>query len=183
MGIDRKEQLHGLMAEFESPEAILAAARQVREAGYREIDAYTPFPVEGLHEVISDRRSPLSRVVLICGLLGAATGFGMQVYLNAVAYPINVGGRPLFSWPAFIPITFELTVLFAAFGAFIGVLVASGFPTYYHPVFNVDSFERASQDRFFLAVKSSDRQFEFDETRQFLRELESKPVAVTRVVE
>lgn len=163
------QHLHGLMAEFETPEALLRAARRVREQGYDHLDAYTPFPVEGLAETIGFTKNRMPLVVLLGGLFGASLGYFMLWYVNVVSYPLNVGGRPFHSWPAFIPITFELGVLFAAFAGIIGLMVLNRLPKPYHPVFNVKQFERASQDRFFLCVEAADPQFDPEQTRSLLR--------------
>lgn len=162
---------YGLMAEFDSPSAVVAAARRTYEAGYRRINAYSPFPIEELSEAIGYHRDYVALCTLICGALGAAGGFMLQYWTTAFDYPINVGGRPLLSLPSFIPITFESTVLLAAFGAFIGNLLMSRLPQPYHPAFNVPSFARASQDRFFLCVKSDDPKYDEAETRAFLESL------------
>lgn len=175
------EQLppYGLMAEFATPEALLAAAHAAREAGYTRLDAFTPFPVKELPEAIGFRRNRVPLFVLIGGLIGAGGAYLMQWYPNVVGYPLNVGGRPLHSWPSFIPVTFELTVLLAAFAALISMLALNGLPQPYHPTFNVPAFERASQDRFFLLVEAEDPRFDRDETTRFLHE--QAPVAVHEV--
>lgn len=170
---------YGLMAEFDRPEALLAAARAAREAGYTRLDAYTPYPVNGLAEAIGFYRNRVPLFVLIGGLVGAGGAFFMQWYPNVVGYPLNVGGRPLNSWPSFIPITFELTVLIAAFAALISMLALNGLPKLYHPVFNVPAFARASNDRFFLCIEADDERFEREDTVRFLRE--QHPVAVHEV--
>ncbi len=165
------EGLYGLMAEFDSPSAVVAAARRTYAAGYRRINAYSPFPIEELSEAIGYHRDYVALCTLICGVLGGLGGFTLQYWTSAFAYPINVGGRPLLSLPAFIPITFECTVLLAAFGAFIGNLVMSRLPQPYHPAFNAPSFLRASQDRFFLLIKSDDPIYNETRTRAFLESL------------
>ena len=162
---------YGLMAEFDSPSAIVAAARRTYEAGYRRINAYSPFPIEELSEAIGFHRDYVALCTLICGILGALGGFMLQYWTAAIDYPLNVGGRPLLSLPAFIPITFESTVLLAAFGAFIGNLLMNRLPQPYHPTFNVPAFTRASQDRFFLCVKSDDPMYNEARTRAFFEGL------------
>jgi hypothetical protein len=156
------------MAEFESPGEILEATRRARQAGYRDMDAYTPYPVEGLADELGLPRTRVPFVVLVAGLTGAVVGFFMQWWTMAVDYPFNVGGRPGNSWPVFIPITFEVMVLVAAFAALLGMLFLNGLPRPHHPVFNVPQFARASQDRFFLCIEATDAHFDRERTRQFL---------------
>lgn len=165
------------MAEFDDPSLIVAAARRTYEAGYRRINAYSPYPIEELAEAIGFRRNFVPLATLVCGLLGAAGGFALQYWTSAIAYPLNVGGRPPLSLPAFIPVTFECAILLASFGAFIGNLLMNQLPQPYHPVFNAPSFARASQDRYFLCVKSDDPKFNDAETRAFLASLGAKEVA------
>jgi hypothetical protein len=171
--------LYGLLAEFEHEDDLLVAARRAQVEGYRALDAYTPFPVEGLHEAIGFHHTRLPYVVLAGGILGALTGFFLQLYATAVDYPQNVGGRPLNSWPAFIPITFELSILGASLFAVFGLLALNGLPTPYHPLFNVPRFELASRDRFFLCIKSKDPRFDRLETRRYLESL--SPHAISEV--
>jgi hypothetical protein len=162
---------YGLMAEFDSPSAVVAAARRVYEAGYRRINAYSPFPIEELSEAIGFHRDYVALATLIGGILGALGGFALQYWTSAVDYPLNVGGRPLLSLPAFIPVTFECTILLGSFGAFIGNLLMNRLPQPYHPAFNAPNFARASQDRFFLCVKSDDPMYDERGTRAFLEGL------------
>ena len=174
-----KPTLHGLMAEFETPEELMDAAKEAYAAGYRQMDAYTPFPVEGLSEAMGHKWTILPALVLGGGIAGAVGGYLMQYYLTVIDYPINVGGRPLHSWPSFIPITFELAILLAAGTAVVGMILLNGLPRPYHPVFNAPGFERASQDRFFLCIESGDEQFDAAATRAFLES--RNPASVTEV--
>jgi hypothetical protein len=171
--------LYGLVAEFKDPEDILQAAKRVREAGYRRMDAYTPFPVHGMDEAIAFEDNRVPWTIFICGLLGAAGGYFLQYYISVMDFPINSGGRPYHSWPAFIPVTFECTILLASFGAFIGMLAYNGLPKPYHPIFNAPRFELASQDRFFLCIEAADPKFDREETERFLESL--KPQLVSAV--
>jgi hypothetical protein len=174
-----KTHLYGLMAEFEHPEEVVAAARRAHGEGYRKMDAYTPFPIEELSEALGLRHTLLPWVVLCGGATGALAGFFMQYYLSVVEYPLNIGGRPLNSWPSFIPVTFEMTILFAALSAVLGMIVLNGLPKPYHPVFNVPRFALASRNRFFLCIESGDPKFDLERTRQFLLDLH--PAGVSEV--
>jgi hypothetical protein len=166
-----RPRLYGVMAEFASPHDLLAAAGAARAAGFRKLDAFTPYPIERLSEALGHRPSRVPMLVLIGGMIGACAGYGLQYWVSAVAYPLNVGGRPYNSWPAFIPITFELTILVAGIFAVFGMLALNGLPTPYHPVFNVPRFALASRDRYFLCIESKDRKFDEASTRVFLEGL------------
>jgi hypothetical protein len=161
-------RLHGLMAEFDSPTPLVAASRRAYEEGYRDLDAYTPFPIEELHEAIGIHGTLVPRLVLAGGLVGALVGYGLQYWVSAVAYPLNIGGRPFHSWPSFVPVTFEMTVLFAALAAVFGMLALNKLPRPYHPVFNAPRFELATRDRFFLCIEATDPKFDRETTRRFL---------------
>lgn len=160
--------IYGLLVEFLSAEEILAATRRARQAGYRKMDAYTPYPVDGLAAELGMRKTSIPFVVLVGGLVGAAAGFFMQYYCMAIDYPLNVGGRPYNSWPVFIPITFELLILVGAFAAFLGMMFLNGLPRPHHPLFNVPQFARSSQDRFFLCIEATDERFDRQATAEFL---------------
>ena len=169
--------IYGVMAEFDSPTTLVNAARAVREKGYRVIDAYSPFPIEELSDALQLHRNKLPLVVLIGGILGGIAGYLLQYYVTVVYYPINIGGRPLHSWPAYIIITFEMTILFAALSAVLGLLGLCELPRPYHPVFNVARFALASRNRFFLCIKSDDPLFDHDRTCEFLETLEPREVS------
>jgi hypothetical protein len=167
------------MAEFDHPKSLVIAAEKARLAGYRQMDAYTPIPIEELDEALGLRRTRLPILVFIGGLLGCIGGFSLAWWTQAVAYPMNIGARPYNSWPQFIPVTFETTVLGAALTAFIGMWALNKLPQPYHPVFNVPEFARASTDRFFLCIEAVDPRFDAQGTRQFLEGLQ--PVGVSDV--
>jgi hypothetical protein len=173
--------IYGMIAEFEDPERLLEAARQAYAEGYRKIDAYTPFPVEGLDEAIGFEHTRLPLVVLGGGILGGLGGYLLQYIGAAVDYPLNIGGRPLNSWPAFIPITFETTVLGAVIAAVFGMLALNGLPMPHHPVFNAPNFELATRSHFFLCIEARDPQYDSLETRQFLERL--KPRLVSEIAD
>jgi hypothetical protein len=162
---------YGLLAEFDTAAGIVRAAREVRAQGYRKLDAYTPYPMEELTDALHLHRTRVPLVVLCGGILGLLFGWGLQYYTAVVDYPINIGGRPIYAWPAFVVPTFETTVLFSAFAAVLGMLALNGLPQPYHPAFNVPAFARASRDRFFLAVEADDPKFDLERTRALLRSL------------
>jgi hypothetical protein len=169
--------IYGLLAEFEGPEELVTAAQAARAEGYRKLDAYTPFPVEGLAQALGFHRTGVSRVALLGGIVGCVGGFWLQYWCAAIDYPLNLGGRPLDSWPSFIPVTFELTVLGAAMAAVVGLFALNGLPMPYHPVFNVPRFALASRDRFFLCIEAADPRFDRQATQQFLMSLRPKEIA------
>jgi Alternative complex III, ActD subunit len=172
-----RENLFGLMAEFGEADKLLDATRRTHEAGYSRIDAYTPFPVEGLAEAMGSHKTFVPLFTLIGGLIGCAGGFFLQYWPNVIGYPLDIGGKPYDSWPAFIPITFEMTILFAALSCAIGMLALNGFPSPYHPVFNAPGFERATRDRFFLCIMAQDPKFDAEATKEFLLTLEPAEVS------
>jgi len=165
----RKGSVWGITAEFEETEPLIMAARAARQAGYSRMDAYTPMPVEGLSDAIGFRNKQMPALMFCGGLIGASLGYFMQWFANTQSYILNLGGRPYHTWPNFIVITFECTVLFTAFTGVFGMLILNGLPTLYHPMFNVEGFERASQDRFFLTIESRDKNFDLNRTLDFLR--------------
>ena len=168
--------IHGLMAEFEEPTALVAATALAYREGYRSMDAYSPYPIEELHEAMGGQHTRLPLIVLIGGLCGCIGGYALQLWVAAAAYPINVGGKPYHSWPAFIPITFECTILAAALSAVLGMLALNGLPMPYHPVFNVPRFALASRNRFFLCIEARDPKFDLEGTRRFLETMNPREV-------
>jgi hypothetical protein len=174
----RRRVIHGLMAEFSSEESLLQATRTAYEAGYRCMDAYSPLPIEGLADALGFRHTRVPLIVLIGGIFGCVGGFGLQYWISVIDYPVNVGGRPYNSWPSFIPVTFELTILVAALAALLGMLALNGLPMPYHPVFNVPRFAQATRDRFFLCIEAKDPKFDRETTWRFLESLSSSAVVV-----
>lgn len=171
--------MHGIMAEFEEHEQLLEAAKRAYAEGYREMDAYSPFPIDGLAEALGRDYTPVPLITLLGGMIGGLGGYFMEWISMARLYPLNVGGRPHNSWPNFIPVTFELTVLIASLSALVSMLVLNRLPRPHHPVFNVPEFRRASIDRFFLCIETSDGKFDRQRTREFLNSL--KPLTVLEV--
>jgi Alternative complex III, ActD subunit len=167
---------YGLMAEFDDPSSLVAAAHRAHQQGYRCMDAYSPFPIEELHEALGAHPSRLPLIVLIGGLVGGSGGYLLQYWTAGIAYPLNVGGKPFHSWPMFIPVTFETTILVAALAAVLGMLALNGLPQPYHPVFNVPRFALASRNRFFLCIEARDPKFDLEETRRFLETLDPREV-------
>lgn len=166
--------VHGVMAEYDSADAVVAAARQTMAQGYTRVEAYTPVPIEDLNDIIHKKRTVLPKLVLGGGLSGMATGFGLQYWASVIEYPMNIGGRPYASWTTFIVPSYELTILFAALTAAIGMIALSGLPQPYHPVFNVDRFSMASSDKFFLVIESTDPKF--SDAAEFLKGTGAKGV-------
>ena len=171
-----KPPIYGVMAEFNNPTSLVNAAREARARGYRKLDAYSPFPIEELTEALHLPKSKLPLIVLIGGILGGLTGYLMQYYVTVIYFPINVAWRPLHSWPMYIVITFELTILFAAISAVFGLLALCGLPMPYHPVFNVERFALASRSRFFLCIEARDPLFDRKATEEFLDSLDARRV-------
>jgi Protein of unknown function (DUF3341) len=175
--VERKPSINGLMAEFDNPTSLVNATSRTYREGYRRMDAFTPFPVDGLSQALGLQRTRVPLIVFLGGIAGCLGGFFLQYYISVIYWPINVGGRPFNSWPAFIPVTFELTVLCAALAAFFGMLALNGLPRPHHPVFNVPRFELASRDRFFLYIEAIDPNFNLAETRKFLESLGAREVS------
>jgi len=173
----KRPSIYGLMAEFDEPAALVAAAQRAHENGYRCMDGYAPYPIEELHHALGSPTTRLPLVVLIGGLFGCVGGYVMQYWMSAVAYPLNIGGKPYHSWPAFIPVTFECTILAAALSAVLGMLALNGLPQPYHPVFNVPRFALASRNRFFLCIEAVDPKFDLEGTRRFLETLNPREVS------
>jgi hypothetical protein len=168
--------IYGLMAEFDDPKSLVTATERAHHEGYRCMDAYSPFPIEELHHALGARATRLPLIVLIGGLCGCIGGYALEYWASAIAYPLNIGGKPLHSWPAFIPVTFECTILVAALSAVLGMLALNGLPQPYHPVFNVPRFALASRNRFFLCIESHDPKFDVEGTRHFLETLGPREV-------
>jgi hypothetical protein len=169
--------IYGLMAEFDDPGGLVHAAKRVYAEGYRNIDTFSPYPIEEAWEAIGQHDRRMSVIVLAGGLAGLLTGVGLQEWVHLFAYPINIAGKPLNSWPQFVPVTFELTILFASIAGVIGMLALNGLPMPYHPVFNVARFERATRDKFFLLVEAADPKFDRAKTRDFLKGLNASEVS------
>lgn len=172
-----ERKLYGLLAEFESPETVIVAAKAAKQAGFAKVEAYTPFPVSELPIILGCPKTRVPLIVLVGAILGAVTAFGGMYYANVWSYVLNIGGRPPNSWPAFIPITFELAVLGAATFAFFGLFALCGLPQLYHPLFNVERFAAASHDKFFLCIEASDPKFDLDHARRFLESLNPQVIA------
>lgn len=172
---------YALVAEFDSPEALMDAAEAARERGYKKMDAYSPFPVHGLSEAIGFEDKKVPWTVFLFGICGTFLGYSLEWYTSVIDYPLNVGGKPLNALPAFIPVAYESTILLASFGAFFGMLAYNGLPRPYHSIFNTPRFERASQDRFFLAIEAKDAKYDLEETRAFLES--QGPLQVSEVEE
>src|SRR5689334_20085822 len=173
------DDIYGLLAEFRTSEALLEAAKRARESGFRYVEAYSPYAVEGIAEAVGFRRDRVPLITLVGGVVGAVGGYFLQWYSAVIDYPINVGGRPLHSWPSFIVPTFELTILGAAIAAVIGMLAANGLPRLTHPIFNAPHFEQATRNRFFLCVTARDPHFDIERSRRFLEGLQ--PMSVVEV--
>jgi hypothetical protein len=171
--------IYGLLAEFETPTALVNACKAARAEGYREMDAYSPFPVEEASEAIGFHKSAVPLITLIGGILGGTSGFALQYWINVIAYPLNIGGKPWNSWPAFIVPTFEMTILFAGLIGMFGMFALNGLPRPYHPLFHVDQFSKVTRNRFFLCVEAIDPKFDLAGTRQFMERL--NPLSISEV--
>jgi hypothetical protein len=165
------------MAEFDDPTSLVTATEKAHHEGYRCMDAYSPFPIEELHDALGSHHTRLPLIVLIGGLFGCIGGYGLQYWVSVITYPVNIGGKPFHSWPAFIPVTFECTILAAALSCVLGMLALNGLPMPYHPVFNVPRFALASRNRFFLCIESVDPKFDIEDTRRFLETLNPREVS------
>lgn len=171
-----EKNIYGLLAEFDTPSQLVDAARKVREAGYTKTDAFSPYPIHEIDEALGIKRSILPFIVLAGGITGLLSALALVTYVHVIDYPILVGGRPFFSLPSFIPPTFELTILFAAFAAVFGMLFLNGLPQPYHPVFNVPRFALATREKFFLLIETSDSKFNYEETKSFMQGLNAQEV-------
>ena len=174
--LGERPAVYGLMAEFEDPTSLVQATHKAYHEGYRCMDAYSPYPIEELHEALGSHETRLPLIVLIGGIIGCIGGYLLQYWVSAITYPVNIGGKPLHSWPAFIPVTFECTILVAALSCVLGMLALNGLPQPYHPVFNVPRFALASRNRFFLCIESQDPKFDINGTRHFLETLSPREV-------
>jgi hypothetical protein len=175
--LSRPRGIYGVMAEFEDPTSLVVAAKAAYQQGFRKLDAYTPFPIEELHEVLHLHKNKLPLIVLLGGICGGLTGYLMQYFITVIYFPINIAGRPLHSWPSYIIITFELTILFGSIAAVLGLLGLCGLPMPYHPTFNVPRFSAATKDRFFLCIEAADPLFDLQNTSRFLESMEPKEVS------
>lgn len=172
------QPIYAIVAEFDDPDNLLEAAEKVYAAGYRKVEAYSPFPVHGVAEALGNDCSKTRWTCFLAGVTGGLSGLAIEAYCAAIDYPMNIGGRPLISWPQMIPVAYELTILCASFGAALGMLAFNGFPRPHHPIFNAKNFERASQDKFFIGVEAADPQFDLEATGAFLRSLGADDVSV-----
>src|SRR6266851_9169692 len=177
---EHRPHIYGVVGEFENERQLIQAAKKSREAGIKHVEAYAPFPVEGLSEALGLKRNKVALLTLIGGLCGGLGGFGFEYWVNVISYPLNIGGRPLNSWPAFIPVTFELTILGASLSAVFGMLALNGLPQPHHPLFNIERFKRASNDKFFLCIESHDRKFHLEETARFMQSINAQHVTEVR---
>ena len=171
--------IYGLVAEFETPTELVNACKAAYAEGYREMDAYSPFPIEEASEAIGFHKSAVPLVVLTGGILGGLSGFLLQYWINVIAYPLNIGGKPFNSWPAFVVPTFEMTILFAGLSGMFGMFALNGLPRPYHPLFHVDQFSKVTRNRFFLCVEAIDPKFDLAGTQQFMERL--KPLSISEV--
>lgn len=170
------KNIYGIMAEFDTPTQLVDAARKARDAGYTRTDAFSPFPLHEIDEALGIRRSILPLLVFGGGVTGLLSGLGLQYFVHVLDYPLNVGGRPYFSLPSFIPPSYELTILFAAFTAVFGMILLNGLPQPYHPVFNVPRFALATREKFFLVIEARDQKFDYEETKSFMQGLNAQEV-------
>jgi hypothetical protein len=171
--------IYGFLAEFDTPTGLVMATKAAYAAGYRKMDAYSPFPIEEASEALGFHKSRVPLIVLLGGLLGGLSGYGLQYWINVISYPLNIGGKPYHSWPAFIVPTFEMTILFAGLAGVFGMFALNGLPMPYHPLFNVDRFAAVTRDKFFLCVEAADPHFDVVDTQRFLESL--RPVSISEV--
>ena len=171
--------IYGILAEFDSSTDLVYATKAAYAAGYRKMDAYSPFPIEEASEALGFHKSRVPLIVLLGGLLGGLSGFGLQYWINVISYPLSIGGKPYDSWPAFIVPTFEMTILFAGLAGVFGMFALNGLPMPYHPLFNVDRFSAVPRDKFFLCVEAADPKFDVVDTQRFMESL--KPLSISEV--
>jgi Protein of unknown function (DUF3341) len=174
--VEEKPPIYGIMAEFDNVDAVVIATRKAYSAGYRKMDAYSPYPVEELWEALGFHRTRLPNIVFGGAMFGLFAGYSLQYFVSAIEYPLIVGGRPFHSWVSFIPVSFETTILFAAITTVLGMLLLNGLPMPYHPVFNVPGFSRATTDRFFLCIEATDPKFDRAKTAEFLKSFNPREV-------
>src|SRR4029077_17010 len=178
---EHRSHIYGVVGEFQNERQLIQAAKKSREVGMKHVEAYAPFPVEGLSEALGLKNNRVALLTLIGGLCGGLGGFGFEYWVNVIAYPLNIGGRPLNSWPAFIPVTFELTVLGASLSAVFGMLALNRLPQPYHPLFNVERFAKhATSDRFYLCIEARDKKFNLAEAARFLQGVDARHVSEVR---
>lgn len=176
--MEQRKKLIGVLAEYDSPSAVYEACKKIKKEGFKKFDSYTPFPVHGLEKAMGLGPSYLPWIVLFAGTSGAILAMGFMIWTCAYDYPLNIGGKPTFSIPAFIPITFEVTVLFSGLTAVFGMFLLNNLPKYYHPLFNIKKFAKVTDDTFFVMIEAKDAKFNVDNVSEFLRNTQAKSVSL-----